>query len=1101
LSTANASGVLLVTASAGSGKTTRLTRAVTDALDPGNSQAIAVPGLFAVTYTTKAQAELESRLRRALVERRQFTRAEELPLAHVGTVHAVCLRLLQEFALDAGVSPAVDGLPQEAARLLLQQALEYALPPSLRQRVESLASALELNRDHRSSSNDWVTPVEQIMTLARNNRIVPDSLLAMGERSADGLLGLLGPAAADGGALEEQLAQLVDQTLGLLNARDDGQKNTAAVLETLRTSQRELRRQGLSWSGWCRLAKLRPGKQLLPLVSDLQLAAAQYEFHPRFQRQIRDLCIALFEAARLGLDAYAEFKAERGLVDYVDMIDLALSALDVPEVAAELSRRVEMLVVDEFQDTSPLQLALFSKLHGFCRRSLWVGDRKQCIFEYAGADPTLMEAVADWVGRNGGATEVLGKNYRSRPELVLPISHLFASAFAVHGVPRDQVATEPVRLSLPEQAALPAFGVWWLGASRGKEALAIAEGVRRLLEQPAETPVVDRQRGDVRALRAGDVAVLVATNLEAAKIAQALAAQGVHSSLPRTGLMQRPEATLLNAALRYLVDGHDQLAQAEVEALLGFQGLTRDEWFSDWLRYRCARGGDETEKPNAGSRAVELDQLDALRPLVRQLSPFETVQRVFAELRLPELTQRWPEPEQGLGNLDALLTLARAYEDRATYMREAASLAGLLRYFDETRVAIKQQDEERATDEQFVMHSDATVTLVTYHKAKGLEWPVVVLGSLDREARRHAFEVMPETDRGAFDAHDPLGSRWIRYWPWPLGQQKSVPLRDRAESSEVGRRVSRRDGRERVRLLYVGFTRARDHLVLAITTDAKGKPRCAWADELRDAEGRLLRLPAVDAQSDELVVGGTAATMAVPARVWRLGGRAAVVAAPKPDARRWYTPGENKRGVGYRIQPSSAAIPALSTARVVSQECFSRRLPLRVPKGVTWEAVGTALHAFLAADARASAHTERAQLAHRILEGAGLCAAIDPDALVAASDSLGEYIDARWPGATWHREVPIVAHVDSESGERCIRGTIDLLLELPGGVAIIDHKSFPGRVDQWEEHALGYASQLLLYATALQAAGYVVTGQFIHFTVGGGMVEIVQCISDGGRAP
>jgi ATP-dependent exoDNAse (exonuclease V) beta subunit len=96
----------------------------------------------------------------------------------------------------------------------------------------------------------------------------------------------------------------------------------------------------------------------------------------------------------------------------------------------------------------------------------------------------------------------------------------------------------------------------------------------------------------------------------------------------------------------------------------------------------------------------------------------------------------------------------------------------------------------------------------------------------------------------------------------------------------------------------------------------------------------------------------------------------------------------------------------------------------------------------------------------------------------------------RWPGAVWHREVPISASIDSAHGRRRIDGAIDLLLETPSGYVIVDHKSFPGRASEWEERALGYAPQLMTYARAVEMAGDNVVGTFVHFTIGGGVVEI-----------
>src|SRR5690606_6465561 len=182
-----AAGLRLVGASAGSGKTYRLTEEVTRALAPGNAAGIDLEGLVGVTYTTKAQAELEARIRRVLTGSGAFERAQQLPLAYLGTVHAIGLRLLQEFALDAGLSPAVDVIPGNEGRRLLQATLESELAPDLRARLGALAVEFRLNWDGRTSRADWITPVDDIMTLARGNRIAPDRLPEMGRRSIDGL--------------------------------------------------------------------------------------------------------------------------------------------------------------------------------------------------------------------------------------------------------------------------------------------------------------------------------------------------------------------------------------------------------------------------------------------------------------------------------------------------------------------------------------------------------------------------------------------------------------------------------------------------------------------------------------------------------------------------------------------------------------------------------------------------------------------------------------------------------------------------------------------------------------------------------------------------
>jgi ATP-dependent exoDNAse (exonuclease V) beta subunit len=481
----------LVGASAGSGKTYRLTDEVTAAIDPTKG-AIDLEGLVAVTYTRKAAAELGARIRRTLVTQDAYDRAQRLPLAYLGTVHAVALRLLQEFAIDAGLSPQVDVVPGSEARLL-RQALEWGLDPTFRRRIETLAGALKIRWDAKSGRADWLTPLQDIMTLARSNRIDPQALRGMAERSADGLLALLGTPCNDSEALDRDLLAALEGAAAALTRIEDGQQNTAAAKQTIDEALREAKRAELPWSDWIRLSKVTPGKSAKAAVEPLIRAALRVYEHPRLHAELREYTLAIFDAARDGLVAYDTWKKRRRVVDFVDMIDRALTLLEQSDVADELRERIRLLVVDEFQDTSPVQLALFMRLHALAQRSTWVGDRKQCIFEFAGADPALMEALTQWVSDEGGKTEQLPSNWRSRPELVEACSHLFSAAFARHGYHPGEIEVTAMRSAPKELDSLPPFALWALDVTnQEEEAEALADGVRRLLDMPTETPVVDR---------------------------------------------------------------------------------------------------------------------------------------------------------------------------------------------------------------------------------------------------------------------------------------------------------------------------------------------------------------------------------------------------------------------------------------------------------------------------------------------------------------------------------------------------------------------------------------------------------------------------------
>jgi ATP-dependent exoDNAse (exonuclease V) beta subunit len=1095
-----AHALTLVGASAGSGKTHRLTEVVVDAVAPGQTDAIDPGALAAVTYTRRAASELAARIRRELVKAGAHERALRLPLAYLGTVHAVCLRLVQEFAIDAGLSPQVDVLPGDEARWL-REALEWGLDPEFRNRVQTLADGLELRWNQRLRRTDWLTPVQDLMALARGNRIAPASLPAMAERSVASLLALMGPPERDGDALERELLaalQKVDRALGEIHD-DIGKTETAR--QTVKDKLRDAAAGRLLWSDWVRLQQLAPAKAVAAVVAPLIEVASRVERHPRLQAEVRDLIRGIYEAARQGLEAYDGWKKHRRVVDFVDMIDRALTLVDRPDVQEELRSRLKLLVVDEFQDTSPVQLALFVRLHPIAGHSTWVGDRKQCIFEFAGADPALMEAVTTWAARSGGETPRLDQNWRSRPELVEACSTLFAAAFARHGYRPEEIAVEAVRTTPTALSGLPPLGLWWLETTKQEEdAAALAEGVRRLLEAPSATPVVDRSTGEVRDVRAGDVAVLVATNKEAAAVASELARRGVHATVARTGLLSTPEGAIVQAALSTLVDPCDEYSRAVLEALTGFGGQGAEAWLDARIaavsqRKQAQKNG---EPAPASVPSEPVARIEALRPHVETLAPSEALDAVLAATDLAALCARWPDPEQRLANLDALRALTASYEEHCAHQRAAATIAGLLRFFEEAAEEQLVRDEEIASDDQHVGAGEHAVTIVTYHRAKGLEWPVVILSSLDRGERRDAFEVCPETDRAAFDAADPLGGRWIRYWPWPFGPPKKARLKETAAASTEGRSVALREERERVRLLYVGFTRARDHLILAARKAKKG-PAVEWLDELCDGERRpLLGLPAAPEGKESAVVevrGPDGRITKVPARHWLLGTGADTRARlTSVDSHVWFArpDGPPVERPTYWISPSQADSdwPDLAVPEVAEGTSIGERLPLGDAKGVGWDVVGDAVHAFLAADVAGLGAPDRLELARRLLAASNLLALLAPEALVRAGDQLRSWVESRWPGATWHREVPVTAAVGTPHGTRRVQGTIDLLLETPEGVVIIDHKSFPGGANQWTAKAAEFAPQLAAYAHVLTAAGRSVVGMYAHFTIGAGVVRL-----------
>ena len=259
------------------------------------------------------------------------------------------------------------------------------------------------------------------------------------------------------------------------------------------------------------------------------------------------------------LRTYANAKREMGVLDFADQEHLLLQVLDEPAVAATLDQELDLLLVDEFQDTSPMQLALFLKLAEHAREVYWVGDIKQAIYGFRGSDAALMEGILAALPGLGGDKEILGSSWRSRPPLVRLVNEIFANAFAPLLAPEDVVLrrNDPTRwrgrcsatgfwaARTREMSArhLPAvFAAWW---SRS----------RQILDKDATSP---------RAVRFGDIAILSRSNEGVNAIAAALRAAGIPTATSQPGLLATPEAVLALACLRRLNDPSDTIASAEI---------------------------------------------------------------------------------------------------------------------------------------------------------------------------------------------------------------------------------------------------------------------------------------------------------------------------------------------------------------------------------------------------------------------------------------------------------------------------------------------------------------------------------------------------------
>ena len=277
------------------------------------------------------------------------------------------------------------------------------------------------------------------------------------------------------------------------------------------------------------------------------------------------------------MQAYDLHKRKWGLVDFVDQERLALSLFTNPDLTPSLRERIQAVYIDEFQDTSPLQLAVFVALSQIAQSSIWVGDPKQAIYGFRGTDPDLITHVAPKIqAATSGEARTLCQNYRSRPALVSFVNDAFGATFAAMGLPPAATRVDEVyRADLPGQKA--PLAIWRIeGKNVELRASSLANGIRQAIAHGSDWIV--EHGGAAKPLAAGDIAVLCRTNENCLNLANSLSGLGLKVAIERGGLFGTPEVRLALAALRWCADKRDSVALAELAHLLHV-GDDQPAWF------------------------------------------------------------------------------------------------------------------------------------------------------------------------------------------------------------------------------------------------------------------------------------------------------------------------------------------------------------------------------------------------------------------------------------------------------------------------------------------------------------------------------------------
>ncbi|MDD7177136.1 MAG: helicase-exonuclease AddAB subunit AddA, partial [Lachnospiraceae bacterium] len=854
---------LLVSAAAGSGKTAVLVeRIIKKVLDPEHP--VDIDHLLVVTFTKAAAAEMRERVAKAIETRmdeekdnaylnRQYTLVHH---AQITTIDSFCLYVVKNYFQCIGLEPGFRvGDPGELSLILedvladvLERWYEAADPEFLAfadnyasaKNDTNLAQMVRRLYDYSTSypwPEEWlrqITDVYEPQALTAEALSDPDSWLQELMRYLHAVIGgerdrlllakrlCLEPDGPDmyldniEGVLEqlEGVEEITDyDALGMAIAKldfgrlavrrgFDGDKSAQELVKTLRSNAKE------------ELQKLYKKFFTLPLASQLEDLAYT-------GRSVRVLSLLTLDFA----GAYRKKKEELGLLDFSDIEHMALRILvdektkEPTDVARQFQALFEEVMIDEYQDSNYVQEAILTAVSGGGGRNnrFMVGDVKQSIYRFRLARPELfMEKYDTYSTEDAPCRKIcLDQNFRSRFQVLDSVNDLFYRIMKrdVGGVEYDKAAALYPGADYPQAPQKDAYKTRILLADSGAqgleengmdnakilEAAMIAEEICRLKEQQC----ISDGQGGFRPVQYSDIVILLRSpGSWGDELVEQLSARGIPSHrmsvsgyfgtsevqtvLSLCQVIDNPLQDIpLAAVLRspFFDFSNEELAKLRLEGTHAF--------FYEHVKDYAAHGTDAALKEKS---AHFLAVLGDYRERSRRSSVHDLLDQILRESGYLNFVRALPAGEKRLANVEMLLQQAVSYE-RTSYK----GLFSFIRYMEKL-----QKYEVDFGEADVTLEHEDVVRIMSIHKSKGLEFPIVFVSGLGRK-----FNKKDSTDAMILDSSYGVGLACVE---GKKHRKRTTLLREMIAARIAGDNIG-----EELRVLYVALTRAKEQLILTGT--------------------------------------------------------------------------------------------------------------------------------------------------------------------------------------------------------------------------------------------------------------------------------------------
>lgn len=1039
----------VVAAGAGSGKTFKIKETVGNWVKDG---LVHPDRIVAVTFTEAAAVELKERLRQELIDIDRIEDALKLDQSYISTIHSFGLRILTEFAFNGGLPPVSRLLERNEETALTRQALAKT------EHIEVLTKDLSRygyrydGGTHTSAEDQFRKMVQEV--IARLRTISSDVGLDDLETYAEGKLKSIYGPIVDGNAalgalhravqalLAEFSESLAPTFFSNVTARKEFEQNFQDLL--VARDREDLSRD---WKLWHRLQKMRITKRGSPtppgydeLASDVVNCALALRSHPGPLEDAMGHARALIQSAKEAIDGYNADKRQAGLMDYTDMVATAHMILASQTGAIEaLASRVDCLVIDEFQDTNPLQFALLWLLQKAGIPTLIVGDLKQAIMGFQGADPRLMKALLD---HKAATVEELPNNWRTQPSLMPFVNKVGSALFG------DQYSELEAKVKAGCQPPLEIFdqpkppkG----GSKRMYRAGRIAARIQELLGDETQR-VIDRDDGKERRLVASDIAILCPNNGHLTSYAASLQLRGIKTKISQPGWYSSSIVQFVLHGMEIVADPSDRHAELFV-ACSAFGSRSLQSAISDLI------DGNQIEDPI-------LDSLRNLRTEYNDVSVNQVFAGVTRALDLYRRIDALPDAPSARADL---LKLDAETQNFAQAKPETLAAGGFFGSGVKTfRAWLKDkvdQDKEADLKPDPDANVGDAVEMVSWHRSKGREWPVVFVCGWDASYDPRLPDISVDYDR--FDDIDTiLQDARLSFLPGFVDSD----ARDRFKDSLYDEAITTTQ-----RLIYVALTRARERLVIEWHSHLDGGKAKSFHSVLRDIVGVSENENGIeiDGEMTDCIKSGT--SDGLPPMEQDTVDAEVTVASSRPQ---------------FELRPIQSSSHELfwspsGSGNPVEEEVTVQEITygpaLSFGDQLAGDERGTIVHRVFEVLAGGATNSEQ------ISEACGYALSdVEFDELKSSHEGLMGWIAENLEATRIETEVAFSAQM--QDGSLCT-GLIDLLIETPDGYWIIDHKT--DRNTSISALTESYWPQLKSYKDALESLNCKVVTTAINFPTAG----------------